>query len=124
MSASDLFSSISAKALRHLSEAVTINIQKQQNQQSPVTRPHSASVFSAITALEFDEEENMKKPNQKLLSLKESAEVAIYQEIADASALCMWLISCLLTQHSAMASKGVKPSESFVTFSEKFQTEI
>jgi len=121
MSASDLFSSISAKALRHLSEAVTINIQKQQ---SPVTRPHSASVFSAITALEFDEEENMKKPNQKLLSLKESAEVAIYQEIADASALCMWLISCLLTQHSAMASKGVKPSESFVTFSEKFQTEI
>jgi hypothetical protein len=124
MSASDLFSSIYAKAMRHLTEAVAV---PKEPPTTPSHRGHSASVFTnpSSSSASFDfENENIKKPAQKLLSLNESASIAIHQDIADSSALCLWLIGCLLTQHSAMSSNGIKPSESFTAFCEKLEADI
>jgi hypothetical protein len=54
------------------------------------------------------------------VSLAQSAKLAADQEVADACALCLWFIGCLLTQHKELAAaRGVKPGESFGAFADK-----
>jgi len=87
MSASDLLSGIHVKAKRYVTETVSATTTSQL--------PRSASVFS----LDYSDNGNRKTTTQ-LLSLYASASLSVHYNIMECSALSLWLIGCLLTQHA------------------------